>query len=117
VWLGTISYGLYLWHEIFLKLAPGGRPISTRGHVLAVTLGFAAASVSYYGMERPILRLKRRYERAATTDDVLETAPMPVVLPPLPERSGRSAVRPRVTPLQPSDNVRARPPALMKPSA
>lgn len=61
VWTGRISYGLYLWHwpvNWYAYLLPGSR--GTRA-VLGVALSFVAATVSFYLVERPFLRLKRRF--------------------------------------------------------
>jgi peptidoglycan/LPS O-acetylase OafA/YrhL len=51
-WMGRISYGLYLWQQLFL--APPAEAFLTR-----VALTFAAATASYYLMERPLLRYAR----------------------------------------------------------
>ncbi|MDP9112486.1 MAG: acyltransferase [Acidobacteriota bacterium] len=51
-WIGRISYGLYLWQQLFLT--PGGGALLPR-----VALTFAAAATSYYLMERPLLRYCR----------------------------------------------------------
>lgn len=68
VFLGTISYGLYLYHtfviQIVVKLA------ATRGWVLAPALLFgvvaaastALAALSFRFFERPAMRLKHRFE-------------------------------------------------------
>jgi peptidoglycan/LPS O-acetylase OafA/YrhL len=61
-WLGLVSYGIFLWHYVVtLELgSPGaGAPF---GLVLLGTLAIATAcaAVSYYVVERPILRLKNR---------------------------------------------------------
>ena len=64
VWVGSISYGLYLWHY------PIYRTISALGfHGLTIiTVGslvtFIVAALSYYAMERPILKFKKRFARA-----------------------------------------------------
>jgi peptidoglycan/LPS O-acetylase OafA/YrhL len=61
-WLGTISYGIFLWHyAVALKIgSPGAKdPFLV---VLAGTLVISVlcAAASYYLVERPLLRLKYR---------------------------------------------------------
>jgi peptidoglycan/LPS O-acetylase OafA/YrhL len=56
VWLGKISYSLYLWQQLF---AFGTRP--RPWYLLMVALGLASAS--YYLVEQPILRLRERRSR------------------------------------------------------
>lgn len=51
-WMGRISYGLYLWQQLFL--AP---PV--KAFLPQVALTFAVAAASYYWLERPILRYAR----------------------------------------------------------
>jgi peptidoglycan/LPS O-acetylase OafA/YrhL len=68
VFVGGISYSLYLWQQIFLNRA-SANSIST--FPLNLVLAFGAALASYYVVERPSLRLRRRIEsgwdrRAAT---------------------------------------------------
>jgi peptidoglycan/LPS O-acetylase OafA/YrhL len=62
LWLGEISYGLYLWHYVLLEL-----PIPVWA---ALTLALLAAAVSWYLIENPVLgwseRLARRRERPTT---------------------------------------------------
>ena len=76
-WLGLISYGIFLWHHpIALKLSAANhhhlfgssRMLGITGATLAI--GVACAALSYYLVERPILRFKdrpfgRRGRRAA----------------------------------------------------
>jgi len=65
VWVGGMSYGLYLWHyPIFrvLRAAGLGR-FPTLG--IGVLLTFAIAFASFKFVEKPALRLKKRYEFAA----------------------------------------------------
>lgn len=75
VGMGRISYGLYLWHHtiawipnpwIFGTIPP--LPL----FVLRFALSFAAALASYFAIERPMLRLKRRF--AARSAAVARTA-------------------------------------------
>jgi len=51
-WMGRISYGLYLWQQLFL--APPAVAFLPR-----VALTFAAAAASYYLLERPLVRYAR----------------------------------------------------------
>ena len=67
VYLGTISYGIYLWHQAFIEKIHqwGGwskQPLPNGPflvHVLgALALAVVVASASWYLIERPVLRLK-----------------------------------------------------------
>jgi peptidoglycan/LPS O-acetylase OafA/YrhL len=61
VWIGRISYGLYLWHyPVFkwIRYAAAPWPVKL---ALALLATFAVASLSFYLMERPLLRLKKRF--------------------------------------------------------
>ncbi len=53
VWIGNLSYSLYLWHIPFL-VEPR---LATRFSLIWI---FACATLSYYLVERPFLRLRRR---------------------------------------------------------
>jgi peptidoglycan/LPS O-acetylase OafA/YrhL len=61
--LGEISYSTYLWHwPLFVAIKPWVLQSDLSGvarTLLAVTLVFIVANLSYYGVERPFLRLKR----------------------------------------------------------
>jgi peptidoglycan/LPS O-acetylase OafA/YrhL len=70
VWLGKISYSLYLWQELFCSNAN-----LHYGYLLALP-AVACACLSYYLVEQPMLQLRERRTgktRAATV--ILETAP------------------------------------------
>jgi peptidoglycan/LPS O-acetylase OafA/YrhL len=62
VWIGRLSYSLYLWHlPIYGLIKPGrfgGGMVAIR--VSRVVIAFAVAGISYYLIERPFLRLKNR---------------------------------------------------------
>ena len=56
VWLGKISYSLYLWQQLFVF---GSHP--RPWYLVLFALGLA--SVSYYVVEQPMLRLRERRAR------------------------------------------------------
>jgi peptidoglycan/LPS O-acetylase OafA/YrhL len=61
-WLGLVSYGIFLWHYVWtLELGGPGVGWSFVPVLLGATvISTACAAVSYYLVERPILRLKNR---------------------------------------------------------
>ena len=67
VWIGSISYGLYLWHFLTYKairlLGFDGIEVA----LIGTCLTFLIASASYYFVERPFLKLKN--SSALTTAD------------------------------------------------
>jgi peptidoglycan/LPS O-acetylase OafA/YrhL len=76
LYLGKISYGLYLFHQLFLWLVfstgsswPPFLFLSNHlaiGEVVALSATLAAASLSYHFFERPILVFKTRFETIKT---------------------------------------------------
>jgi peptidoglycan/LPS O-acetylase OafA/YrhL len=56
MWLGRISYSLYLWQEPFFFS-------QTRTPVYKMVLGVGLACLSYYLVEQPVLRLRGRKTR------------------------------------------------------
>jgi len=66
VFLGLISYGIYLWHWYILQMLADrlGWPLYHGNWLAILALGLpiviVAASVSWFGLERPVLRLAHR---------------------------------------------------------
>lgn len=69
VWLGTISYSLYLWHSVFLT----GRYFGD-GENLLIYIGFpvslCVAALSYYFLELPIMGMRSRYRINKNKKDI-----------------------------------------------
>jgi peptidoglycan/LPS O-acetylase OafA/YrhL len=61
VFVGLISYSIYLWQQVFLNRHVTALPTS---FPLNLVLAIGAAVLSYYLVERPALRLRQRIERA-----------------------------------------------------
>ena len=82
--VGRLSYSLYLWHWIVLCLAiallppllagPLMEPAMPSGWWIAsvfaplMAVSFALAAASYYGVERPMVSLRRRFGSSAIAD-------------------------------------------------
>ena len=66
LWLGTISYSLYLWHTVLAdRLAPHFAPLGLASYSLVVVpAAVAVSALSYYAIERPFLRRKDRPPQA-----------------------------------------------------
>jgi peptidoglycan/LPS O-acetylase OafA/YrhL len=62
VWIGTISYGLYLFHfPIMDYMATWKQAGAASVAAVGFPLAFVLATISFYVVERPCLRLKERF--------------------------------------------------------
>jgi peptidoglycan/LPS O-acetylase OafA/YrhL len=65
VWVGRVSYGLYLWHWPVRGLVFGANTNPSVVRIAAgVALSFAITAFSYYVVERPFLMQKKRLAHA-----------------------------------------------------
>jgi peptidoglycan/LPS O-acetylase OafA/YrhL len=78
VWIGKLSYSLYLWHALAFGLAAfisvyfpftAQTPYLQEVWTLAVCVSMAA--VSYYGLEKPFLKLKKKFEQLPTAESAV----------------------------------------------
>jgi peptidoglycan/LPS O-acetylase OafA/YrhL len=62
VWLGVLSYSLYVWQALFISYAAGPKLSALPIYDWRVwwLAALACACVSYYAVERPILRIRDR---------------------------------------------------------
>ena len=75
VWIGRLSYGIYLWHKLvyvildqsLLPLAVRSETLRTMVLPLTIKIGVSliVASASFYFFEKPFLRLKKRFAASA----------------------------------------------------
>jgi peptidoglycan/LPS O-acetylase OafA/YrhL len=63
VWTGRLSYGLYLWHFPVFTFVGGWFPEMQAAQLMAVKViaTFLCATISYYSLERPCLKLKKKF--------------------------------------------------------
>jgi len=70
--VGTMSYSLYLWQELFFLR---GSPSLIESFPVNVGLAFLAALMSFYLIEQPILRLRVRLSRTRTAAVAIPAGP------------------------------------------
>lgn len=76
VWLGQVSYSLYLWHVPVMRLIPPGTVAEELLVLVRVALSFVLAVLSYQLVERPISRLRHRARPDGHVDQPDEAAPL-----------------------------------------
>jgi len=91
-WFGQLSYGLYLWHwPVYIALGPDRVHLSRWPlTVIRVAATIAAASLSYYLVERPIrygLQRKPVIRTAMLSVAAIAVAAVAIIVVPLPESS------------------------------
>ncbi|MDQ4123386.1 MAG: acyltransferase [Acidobacteriota bacterium] len=75
VWVGTISYGLYLWHNLIFILVRERITESPWGIlILGSAVSVVCAALSYYLLEKPCLKLKERFTTPTTQKENVEVA-------------------------------------------
>ncbi len=77
VWLGAISYPLYLWHVWGWELASIASTNDVARALIAIVLSLLLASASFYLLERPVLRWRDR----ATSSEKADSWPCRVTEP------------------------------------
>lgn len=62
VWIGQISYGLYLWHYPIMRYIRDLKFDSIYILIYGSLFSFLAAVISYYLLEQPVLKLKKKFQ-------------------------------------------------------
>jgi peptidoglycan/LPS O-acetylase OafA/YrhL len=76
VWLGVLSYSLYLWQQAFVN--PHNTLSWSTAFPQNLALALACAAASYYFVEKPFLRLRDRAKRrAGASTNIQEQASLP----------------------------------------
>jgi peptidoglycan/LPS O-acetylase OafA/YrhL len=74
LWVGRVSYGLYLWHHFFVaSVRDHPWPLSVKLAV-GLALSFVVTTYSYHVLELPFLKLKERFTPAEPRDTRLQPA-------------------------------------------
>ena len=76
VWTGKISYGLYLWHYPVFEASR--QALESRLNPLVYEVFrfgavFVTAAISYYFLEKPFLKLKRRFSSTRVEETEIST--------------------------------------------
>ncbi len=86
VWVGSISYGLYLWHYPIFRLLFDFNYSWSTVFIIGFPMTFAVAAASYYLMEKPILKLKKGFSHLSPIGSPEPTPDPSVLIQPASER-------------------------------
>lgn len=81
VWIGRISYGLYLWHYPIFEASRRlleGRTSPVVYQLVGLILTFLVAAASFYFLEQPFLRMRRRFDGEKKSGDLVAVSSRPV---------------------------------------
>jgi peptidoglycan/LPS O-acetylase OafA/YrhL len=76
-WLGRVSYSLYLWQEVFCSNR------ALHGSYQLALLALGCASLSYYLVEKPMLRVRDRLARKSPSTAIIATTEKAVAVGPM----------------------------------
>lgn len=81
-WLGRLSYSLYIWQQLFCTSPStfGFKQTWLQGFPGWILASLLAAIVSYYLLERPLLKLRKRLHGRTPTQDRPANTPLPEAL-------------------------------------
>jgi peptidoglycan/LPS O-acetylase OafA/YrhL len=74
VWVGALSYSLYLWQQLFLNR---NSDAIWCAFPLNILLAFLCACLSYYLVERPCLRARSRWFSSPRPEEAVKPDPLP----------------------------------------
>ena len=83
-WFGAVSYGVYLWHGALVGFMPGGLVPTFWVRTAEIVFSVGVAALSYYLLELPLLRLKKRFEFRPAVQAAAPRAVADVVRPRVP---------------------------------
>lgn len=78
VWIGTVSYGLYLYHYPIFHVLRASRVDYGTILIVGSVATFSLAALSFHYVEKPILKLKRHFAPAGAPKSVLANSPAPI---------------------------------------